>query len=725
MGAIMGIYFTDEVQIAYEKVFYSWDPLIIQEGQSKLQIYADQGNGDAAALLSRTYAGSEFFWPGASIKENDALTAHYLQQSIKQSSAIGLLQGLRTAGAILPSLNRQLPITKEEAFNRVLSAAIQGDAYCQYVIGNVYYWGDYTTIGPSAINRLHAHANWMSKLKKLFISTRTYYQKLATIEAAYWLDLSLTNGFSMFPDNLRNLYLRQKKYDLARSVMTRAASCGNPNAMYWCGIYAEKDDNDIEKALYWYEQAAQYHDIDGLEEAGDMYFKNKGIPLNGPKAVTYYEEAASLGNPYCMIQCVYAYFFGLHGITADYGRSAYWALRALGSSHESYLYPFLSYMYLHGLGVTQDRAAALYYLQKGLQEFKRRAKENNFQYVPLMQEILFCALGYAHEQGYFTKTPDFEKAVLAYQQANCREGEERLKSFSYANGIWTRHDESSRTTCYQFDNIYPRQHYTLYISKHASTPAHRTSLHSWDMLVQELSTHHELHLTYNTVKSVPHMFVAIASVSAKEIDAQHIEITFYGSQEISREDGLLLQKEPSKKENTYIPMVPINDGQQFLVDQNVSTVVPRSEAMSIISNLYSTGALPSMHDWHTQYRTLPIPVDSIILEVDQQTFILTDLPNDQEEITAALLTLQDGGCSKVALHLESFKTGAFCMYRSKHHATSYRVQLFMPNQGSPIVCETEIHNIISLNYWLSAFLLNGAYPDTSSWRKKRLKLKKS
>ena len=34
MGAIMGIYFTDEVQIAYEKVFYSWDPLIIQEGQS-------------------------------------------------------------------------------------------------------------------------------------------------------------------------------------------------------------------------------------------------------------------------------------------------------------------------------------------------------------------------------------------------------------------------------------------------------------------------------------------------------------------------------------------------------------------------------------------------------------------------------------------------------------------------------------------------------------------
>lgn len=719
----MGEYFSDKLQEAYEMVFHCWDPNTIKEGQALLIALAKEGNPDAAALVSRTYGGKEFFWPGAGIEESDEKAFSYLQEAIKGASPIGILLSLRMAGSITPFMERHLPISKEDAFLKVLEAAKKGDAFCQYIIGNVYFWRDYQRIGPAAIERLKNNkpTTLLGKLSRLFTNEQKKEEEKARQEALYWLEESLNNGFSMFPDNLRNLYLEGKKLDKARSVMTRAAKFGNPNAMYWCGIYAEKDDKDLIKATEWYEKAAAMNDQDGLEEAADMFFREKGIPINGPKAIGYYERAAAMGTPYCMIQSIYGEFFGLHDIPQDFGRAAYWAVKSIGSDHEDYLYPFLAYMYLHGLGLTQDNKAGVYYLQRGLEEYQRRAKENKFQYVPLMQEILFCALGYAYEKGLLTNHIDLEKAVMAYQEVNCQESKDRLQAFTQQNGIYYLQPGDSHTEAYQLPKESPSYYFNLYIEKDGLVPAHRTSLHTWDMVKNEFHKSGLIQLSTNRIQTLGGYFVALASVALGKIEDsscpnQMVEITFYGAQEVSKEKGLALQKEYD-----FIPMIPIKDGQFFLLDHNYKKQMPLEEGFDLLKAFYEKQEYPNLENWTHNYRHIKKGPDKIILEVDNQAFTLSDYNENQKEILAALENLKDGIYQQVSLHLESYTTGVFFIRLGQKKKENFLVQIFLEEANGAWLYETEIDRIISLNYWLSNFIVAQEYPDFTNWTKKRLK----
>ena len=50
---------------------------------------------------------------------------------------------MRTSGALTPTIEKELPMTKNQAFQRVYEGAQNGCSYCAYAIANVFQWGDY------------------------------------------------------------------------------------------------------------------------------------------------------------------------------------------------------------------------------------------------------------------------------------------------------------------------------------------------------------------------------------------------------------------------------------------------------------------------------------------------------------------------------------------------------------------------------------------------------
>ena len=69
-------------------------------------------------------------------------TYQCLHDSIRRCSPIGTLQALRIKGSITPTVEKDMQISFDDAFRIVHDYAEQDDAYCQYVIGNVFFWRD-------------------------------------------------------------------------------------------------------------------------------------------------------------------------------------------------------------------------------------------------------------------------------------------------------------------------------------------------------------------------------------------------------------------------------------------------------------------------------------------------------------------------------------------------------------------------------------------------------
>ena len=107
-----------------------------------LMIQQHRELGDAYALLARVYAGPRFTWEESNFPEDNMRTYQCLHDSIRRCSPIGTLQALRIKGSITPTVEKDMQISFDDAFRIVHDYAEQDDAYCQYVIGNVFFWRD-------------------------------------------------------------------------------------------------------------------------------------------------------------------------------------------------------------------------------------------------------------------------------------------------------------------------------------------------------------------------------------------------------------------------------------------------------------------------------------------------------------------------------------------------------------------------------------------------------
>src|SRR5699024_8250898 len=68
-----------------------------------------------------------------------------MRRSVLGGSAMGALLSLRS-GVMDRQLAQAMPLTLQEAFDTVLDKAEHGEPFCQMLIGNVYFWGDFVTV---------------------------------------------------------------------------------------------------------------------------------------------------------------------------------------------------------------------------------------------------------------------------------------------------------------------------------------------------------------------------------------------------------------------------------------------------------------------------------------------------------------------------------------------------------------------------------------------------
>ncbi|MFR1880332.1 MAG: sel1 repeat family protein, partial [Veillonella parvula] len=241
----MSFYFTDQIQQSFNKIFHQCNKDIAWAGKAELDalVKLDEegqkipGIGDVYAILARVYSGPQFTWIEAGFPEDDTKAYSYLHTAIRKGSAIAILQAMRTSGALTPTIEKELPMTKDQAFQRVYEGAQKGCSYCAYAIANVYQWGDYHIL-PSArkVANEGEPSTFVRFLKSLFVQAdqRRSTNKINAI-AQQWLRKSADAGLVIAYRNLRITYVEQDNRAMEEQVIFEGAKAGLPLMMYLAG----------------------------------------------------------------------------------------------------------------------------------------------------------------------------------------------------------------------------------------------------------------------------------------------------------------------------------------------------------------------------------------------------------------------------------------------------------------------------------------------------------
>ena len=241
----MSFYFTDQIQQSFNKIFHQCNKDIAWAGKAELDtlVKLDEegqkvpGIGDVYAILARVYSGPQFTWIEAGFPEDDTKAYSYLHTAIRKGSAIAILQAMRTSGALTPTIEKELPMTKDQAFQRVYEGAQKGCSYCAYAIANVFQWGDYHIL-PSAqkVANEGEPSSFVRFLKGLFAQAdqRRFANKITTM-AQKWLGKSAEAGLIIAYRNLRITYIEQDNRKMEEQVIFEGAAAGLPLMMYLAG----------------------------------------------------------------------------------------------------------------------------------------------------------------------------------------------------------------------------------------------------------------------------------------------------------------------------------------------------------------------------------------------------------------------------------------------------------------------------------------------------------
>ena len=350
----MGKYFSDAVEEALTYIYYDIRVGKGAKGFELLQKASEEGDGDASCILARCYGGGSYVWSGHNFPEDDDLVAKYIHKSVEQGSALGVLVAMR-CGEFSPEMKRQMPFANlEEVFQIVLQKAEAGEPFCQYAIGNAYFWLDFIDI--------------QGKTPESFGSREAFaaYLRENMLKCEEWFQRALQGGMHKAANNLRSLYVEgndgfvQPRPELVKDLYKMGAERGYPDHQW---SYANQLDNSGKsmEALYWYEQAAKGGQFECWRIVGDEYMDGKLVPRNVNYAVECYEKAlkqtantrfklasaSQLGWIYCEGK----------GMPRD-GEKAFPLLKLAVDNGETRRVASLGKCYFHGWGTPKDYGKA-------------------------------------------------------------------------------------------------------------------------------------------------------------------------------------------------------------------------------------------------------------------------------------------------------------------------------------------------------------------------------
>jgi uncharacterized delta-60 repeat protein len=148
----------------------------------------------------------------------------------------------------------------------------------------------------------------------------------------------------------------------------RAAGSGIPEAqvrlgqMYEQGIGTERN---YEKALEWYQKAAETGDLNGQAHLGMLFIspQGPGAAAHLDQAFKWLKKPAEAGNARAQGGLGYLYKVGFYGVPANFSDALTWLLRGADQG-DPFAQFHLSMMYMQGEGVAKNEELAVEYLRK-------------------------------------------------------------------------------------------------------------------------------------------------------------------------------------------------------------------------------------------------------------------------------------------------------------------------------------------------------------------------
>lgn len=412
----MGKIFSDAVEQALEYVFYNERARRGQEGFAILEQASNAGDGDASCALARCLSGGQYIWAGHGFPCDDDRAEQLIRLSVEQGSAVGVLVSMRM-GLMTPSLEKKMPFASlQEAFDIVLEKAKLGDAFCQYTVGNVYFWWDFVRIFG------RGHDSFSSE-----DTYRAYMQDHVT-KCEDWFQRAFKGGMWLAGNNLRNYYLNGDEDIGIRAQPEKAQDIWRQGAEYNYPVhqrfYADQlsEAGDKAGALTWYKRAAENGELAAYYYVGHAYEEGEGVEKDEAEAARWYESRLSYGMQVGCANALGAMYYNGAGIPQDYAKAFYLINWAYGQGNTWGVY-YLGTAYFYGRGTQQNYIKA--------REILEKVDWNN-------REVHYC-LGVIYGQG-LGVAPDISKAVEHLQKAgNYQPAKEELLHYKKTLfGKWVR-----------------------------------------------------------------------------------------------------------------------------------------------------------------------------------------------------------------------------------------------------------------------------------------------
>lgn len=780
----MAQYFTERLQKVFHMIFTSYNQNMAQEGLRQLELIVNnQQNsnqlkdralrndktsrlesdidtkedalkiandpearelGDAYALLARVYAGPRFTWEESNFPEDNMRTYQCLHDSIRRCSPIGTLQALRIKGSITPTVEKDMQISFDDAFRVVYDHANRGDTYCQYVIGNVFFWRDDNRIDSAEAMLTPPPMSWTKRIQRS-LTANSVQDRIAALQgtvpdetlqenasnlAKKWFNKALDNGLAMFQGNLRNIYIDEADFSNARRVARTAAELGNPAMMLYTGLDCH-ENGKFEDAFTWFTKGASLGQSESIAELADYYYHfydakvlRSTIPYDPVKAIGLYRRAATKqfsDAGYTALQAAFGYIFHIGHLPLDWGLIA--DLTHMAATKDCFMFalPYIGYMRIHGLGVTKNIRFGVQSLLRVLDEEQRAfEEENRVLFYDITRALTRVALGYAYEKGYVTGKPDLTQAVSYYEQSHQYilshktnldpelkdipiddEAEERLAAFEEVDGHWQYKEgiTESTTTVRPAPTTWPQNAARLSVTM--DDFLWDTTLYDWQTIETALESQEEMKLSfYNHFLSVPDTLRNIFKVDVKRMLRDHYQIRLHG----------------------YDP----SEGHEIIY----KSIYDKENTISLLKELYDNHQVPSIEGNWTIEKNEEKPTWHYVLDVDQQPFLLEEYDDANAMIQAALQGLKEKKYEQINIRTHDFVGPSYFIFKGKQ-STPFRVQLYLKesarhtidddgNQqdtpGKTYLFEQYVGNEVSLNYWIQKTINTLEIPELDNWK---------